>query len=68
MAEEKNTQQSNPREKDLNKYKDNVDLSEVTGRYRVIDRTKKQVVKLGFVTEAEALAFAFDYFEKKKKG
>ncbi|MCW7475507.1 hypothetical protein [Leptospira levettii] len=68
MAEDKITPTSNSREKDLSKYKENVDLSDVTGKYRVIDRTKKVVIKLGFPTEAEALAFAFDYFEKKKKG
>lgn len=68
MAEEKNSQATNSKEKDLSKYKDNVDLSDVTGKYRVLDRTKRIVVKLGLSTEKEALEFAFDYFEKKKKG
>ncbi|TGM21987.1 hypothetical protein [Leptospira meyeri] len=68
MAEEKNTQAVNPKEKDQSKYKDYVELSEVTGKFRVLDRTKNRVIKLGIDTETEALAFAFDYFEKKKKG
>lgn len=68
MAEDKNIQSTNSKEKDLSKYKENVELSDVTGRYRVIDRVKKISVKVGFPTEREALEFAFEFFEKKKKG
>ncbi|MCW7460152.1 hypothetical protein ND856_18670 [Leptospira bandrabouensis] len=68
MAEDKNIQFTNSKEKDLSKYKENVELSDVTGRYRVIDRVKKISVKVGFHTEREALEFAFEFFEKKKKG